>query len=60
MPRIISGGKWAEDRLRHLRQLLEQTTDEEERRKIEHEIEQLKPEASLRRRFLRMLLPGMK
>ena len=60
MPQIISGGKWAENRLQHLRQLLEQTTDEEERRTIEHEIEQLKPEAGLGRRLLRLFVPGMK
>lgn len=56
----ISGGNWAAARLRHLRELLEQTEDEDERRKIQHEIEQLAPEARLGRRFLRMLLPGMK
>ena len=60
MPQIINGGKWAENRLRHLRQRLEETTDEEERRRIEHEIEQLKPEAGLGRRLLRYLLPGMR
>ena len=60
MPQIINGGKWAENRLQHLRQLLEQTTDEDERRRIEHEIEQLKPEASLRRKLVRLFVPGMK
>ncbi len=60
MPRIVNGGKWAENRLRHLRQLLEQSTDDDERRKIEHEIEQLKPEAGLGRRFLRHFIPGMR
>jgi hypothetical protein len=60
MPHIINGGKWAENRLRHLRQLLEETTDEQERRRIEQEIEHLKPEASLGRRLLRYLLPGMR
>jgi hypothetical protein len=60
MPQIISGGKWAEKRLQHLRQLLDQTTDEDQRRTIEHEIEQLKPEAGLGRRLLRLLVPGMK
>ena len=60
MPQIINGGKWAENRLQHLRELLEQTTDEEERRQIEHEIEQLKPETALRRRLLRLFVPGMK
>jgi hypothetical protein len=60
MPQIINGGQWAENRLRHLRQLLEETTDEGERRRIEHEIEQLKPEARLGRRLLRLFVPGMK
>lgn len=60
MPQIINGGRWAENRLRHLRQLLEQSTDDEERRRIEQEIEQLKPEASLGRRLLRHVLPGMR
>jgi len=60
MPQIINGGRWAENRLRHLRQLLEQSTDEDERRRIEHEIEQLKPEAGFGRRLLRLFVPGMK
>ena len=32
MPQIINGGKWAENRLRHLRQLREQTSNEDELR----------------------------
>ena len=60
MPQIINGGKWAEDRLRHLRQLREQTSNEDELRQIDQEIEQLKPEAGLGRRLLRYLLPGMR
>jgi hypothetical protein len=60
MPQIINGGKWAEDRLRHLRQLREQTTNEDELRQIDQEIEQLKAETGFGRRLLRLLLPGMK
>ena len=60
MPQIINGGKWAEDRLRHLRQLREHTSNEDERRQIDQEIEQLKSESRFSRRLLRLLLPGMK
>ena len=60
MPGIINSGKWAEDRLRHLRQLLDRTSDEEERRRIEKEIEQLKAETGFGRRLLRSILPGMR
>jgi hypothetical protein len=60
MPQIINGGKWADARLRHLRQLREQTTNEDELRQIDQEIEQLKSENKFGRRLLRHLLPGMK
>ena len=60
MPQIISGGKWAQDRLRHLRELREQASSDDERRQIDQEIEQLKAESRFGRRLLRAFLPGMK
>ncbi|HWD73409.1 MAG TPA: hypothetical protein VG779_12860 [Actinomycetota bacterium] len=60
MPQIINGGKWAENRLRHLRELREQTSNEDQLRLIDQEIEQLKAETGFGRRLLRHLLPGMK